>query len=54
MFVNRRLLDANIRKDGAPLEEAKTLLSELREAWNQIADTTPIKEAGSTGLNIEG
>lgn len=54
MYVNRQLLDANIRKDPEPLRQARRLLSELREAWSTIADTSKIKEGRQTGLNIEG
>ena len=54
MFVNRQLLDANIRKDVEPLQNARRLLSELRDAWSTIADTSKIKEGRQTGLNIEG
>ncbi len=54
MFVNRQLLDANIRKDVEPLQNARRLLLELRDAWSTIADTSKIKEGRQTGLNIEG
>jgi flagellar protein FliS len=36
-YANRRLLDGNVRKDRAPLEEVKRLLGELRDAWDGIS-----------------
>lgn len=35
-FINRRLVEANVKKDTAPLGEALNLLQELRDAWAQI------------------
>ncbi|NLM46518.1 MAG: flagellar export chaperone FliS [Firmicutes bacterium] len=32
-YMHRRLLDANIKKDMAPLEEVAGMLSELRDTW---------------------
>jgi flagellar protein FliS len=56
VFMNRRLLDGNIKKDKAPLEEVKTLLIELRGAWAEVADKAGLS-AGSNqtrGVNIAG
>jgi len=56
VFMNRRLLDGNISKDKAPLEEVKTFLSELRGAWAEVADKAGVS-TGSTqggGVNIAG
>ena len=56
VFMNRRLLDGNIKKDKAPLEEVKTLLLELRGAWAEAADKANVP-AGSQqirGVNIAG
>jgi flagellar protein FliS len=47
VFMNRRLLDGNIKKERAPVEEVRTLLSELRGAWAEVAD----KAGASVGLN---
>jgi flagellar protein FliS len=52
-FVNRQLMDANLGKDRKPLETARSLLAELREAWNAIADTKPPSERRQ-GINIAG
>lgn len=35
-YHNRRLLEANIRKDVAPLIEVERLVRELRDAWAQM------------------
>ena len=56
VFMNRRLLDGNIKKDRAPLEEVRTLLTELRGAWAEIADKagTPAGSNQIRGVNIAG
>jgi flagellar protein FliS len=55
-FMNRQLLDGNIRKDPAPLAVVKKLLSELREAWDEISTRKGLEEnaAPATGVNIAG
>lgn len=55
-FMNRQLLDGNIRKDPAPLVVVKKLLSELREAWDEISTRKGLEEnaAPATGVNIAG
>jgi flagellar protein FliS len=35
-YMNRRLLEANIKNDTRPLSEVVTLVKEVREAWNAI------------------
>jgi flagellar protein FliS len=56
VFMNRRLLDGNISKDKAPLEEVKTLLTELRGAWSQAVDKAGSGSGSvqSGGVNIAG
>jgi flagellar protein FliS len=55
-FMNRQLLEANIRKDRAPLEVVKKHLSDLREAWEEISTRKGLEESGSaaSGVNIAG
>lgn len=36
-YMQTRLVEANVRKETAPLEEVERLLQELREAWEQIS-----------------
>jgi flagellar secretion chaperone FliS len=38
-YITGRLLDANVKKDPAPIDEAIRLLRPLRDAWAQIAAT---------------
>ncbi len=38
-YMMRRLLEANLRDDGSMLDEVAGLLTELKEAWDAIADT---------------
>ena len=40
-YMSSRLLTANLKNDPAILEEVQRLLTELRDAWNAIADTPP-------------
>ncbi len=56
IFMNRQLLDANINKDKAPLESVKKMLSDLREAWAEVAKKTggKIAENNGGGVNIAG
>jgi flagellar secretion chaperone FliS len=53
-YANRRLLDGNVRKDGAPLEEVKRLLAELRDAWAGISARKGLADHAvpSGGVNI--
>jgi flagellar secretion chaperone FliS len=39
MYINQRLIDANIKKNEEPLLEAKKYLLELREAWEKAGKT---------------
>jgi flagellar protein FliS len=55
-FMNRRLLDANVKKDPAPLTEVKSHLGELREAWDEISTRKGLEEntTPASGVNIAG
>ncbi|HTZ50048.1 MAG TPA: flagellar export chaperone FliS [Spirochaetia bacterium] len=55
-FMNRRLLDGNLKKDPAPLAEVKKMLGDLREAWEEISTRKGLEENGTpaTGVNIAG
>jgi flagellar protein FliS len=56
VFMNRRLLDANIKKDKAYVEEVKGLLLELRGAWAEVADKSGVSVGSNQGggVNIAG
>ena len=55
-FMNRRLLDGNLKKDPEPLSEVKMLMGELREAWDEISTRKGLEEntTPATGVNIAG
>lgn len=55
-FMNRRLLEGNLKKDAEPVAEVKKLLGELREAWDEISTRKGLEENTSpaTGVNIAG
>ena len=36
-FVRDRLLDASVRQDARPLDDALRVLTNLREAWGQVS-----------------
>ncbi|MRW89540.1 flagellar export chaperone FliS [Duganella sp. FT80W] len=38
-YMSNRLLTANVNNDASIIEEVQRLLTELRDAWNAIADT---------------
>ncbi|MGB4006908.1 MAG: flagellar export chaperone FliS, partial [Halanaerobiales bacterium] len=54
-YMNRRLIQANIRKDPALVDEVINLLSSLKESWEEAISkvrSQVLQNAG--GLNIEG
>ena len=55
-FLNRQLLEGNLRKDPAPVTVVKKLLTELRDAWEEISTRKGLEEnaAPATGVNIAG
>jgi len=36
-YITRRIMDASMKQDAAPLDEARKLLTTLRDAWQSIA-----------------
>lgn len=44
-FMYRRLVEANIRKDKAPIGEVLSLLEQLRQTWSEVINTTPAAAA---------
>ncbi|MUG23700.1 flagellar export chaperone FliS [Paenibacillus macerans] len=46
-YINRQLLQANVKKEAAPAEEALGYLLELREAWVQAAKLTGATAEGA-------
>ncbi len=55
-FMNRRLLEANLKKESAPIAEVKKQLGELREAWDELSSRKGIGERAdpASGVNIAG
>jgi flagellar protein FliS len=56
IYMNRRILDGNIRKDKVPLQEVRQLLGELRGAWAVVAEKagSSVRSGESGGVNIAG
>ena len=55
-FMNRQLMESNMKKDPGPLSTVKKHLSELRDAWDEISTHKGMEEKGGTvsGVNIAG
>ena len=54
-YMSRRLIQANIRKDPGLVDEVITLLTSLKESWEEVIGrvrSQVIQNAG--GLNLEG
>lgn len=52
-YMTRRLLEANLRNDPAPLEEVDTLLGTIEEGWSGIK--SPVTGAGAhASVSIAG
>ncbi len=53
-YCNRRLLEANLAKDPAPMEEVRRHLGGLREAWHTISTRKGLAErqVPAGGVNI--
>lgn len=44
-YIDYRLVQANINKDKSQLEEAKTMLQELRDTWVEAMKATKVQRA---------
>lgn len=53
LYFNQRLIDANLAKDPAALGEVRQLMSELREAWAGVENTS-YRENIPGGVNLAG
>ena len=55
-YMNHQLMDGNIRKDEKPVREVKKLLTDLRDAWEEISTKKGLETKGapSGGVNIAG
>lgn len=56
VFINRQLLEANIKKDTTPLAEVKDLLSDLKEVWVEVSKKNNLdgNYTDARGVNIAG
>ncbi len=56
IFMNRQLLDANVKKLIKPLEDVKRMLMELRAAWVAVSKRTDLESGpqNGNGINIAG
>lgn len=56
VFMNRQLLEANVRKSIIPLGEVKALLLELRSAWAEVSERRDLESRTGQGggVNIAG
>ncbi len=52
IFMNRQLLDANVRKLIAPVKDVKGMLMELRAAWAAISKRSDLESGAENGNNI--
>ncbi len=53
MYMKKRLIEANIKKDAEPLIEVRNYLIELRDAWEEAAKKVPMeKKDEEGGVNI--
>lgn len=49
-YYNRRLLEANLRKQSAPIAEVERLLGEVRNAWAEMLRGQGAATAGPAGV----
>ncbi len=47
-YMMRRLLEANLKNDAAILDEVASLMRELKEAWDAIADDPAVLASATT------
>ena len=53
MYIKKKLIEANIKKEAAPLIEVRDYLIALRDAWEEAAKKAPIeKKDDDGGVNI--
>lgn len=55
VYVTERLTEGRVKKDPAPIVEARSMMGELREAWAEIASTPkPASTTPRVGVNLAG
>lgn len=54
-WFNEQLMEGNLKKTNEPLIRVRDMMSEIRDAWNQIAGKTSVEGNGQQrGINIAG
>ena len=48
-YMNRRLIEANIKNDPAIIEEVEGLVTEFRDTWKEVIKITRQQQYGSVG-----
>lgn len=51
-FFNEQLVAANFKKDVQPLENVRSFMVELRDAWKEIAEKGTGPQRAGSGVNI--
>jgi flagellar secretion chaperone FliS len=51
-FINRRLIDANVKNDVKALEEAEELIVEFRDTWKQLIQVNRQKQHAGQGGRV--
>ena len=51
-FFTNQLVEANFKKEKEPLENVRSFLIQLRDAWKEIADKGAGPDRSSSGVNI--
>lgn len=49
-YMNRRLIDANIKNDKAILEEVEALVTDFRDTWKQVVQLNRQKQHSQGGM----
>ncbi|KAA0548797.1 flagellar export chaperone FliS [Bacillus sp. BGMRC 2118] len=48
-YINRRLIDANIKNDTAILDEVEGFVTEFRDTWKEVIQKNRQRQYGNTG-----
>jgi flagellar secretion chaperone FliS len=48
-YINRRLTEANVKNDGAILEEVEGMITEFRDTWKQVIQLNRQKQHAGQG-----
>ncbi len=54
LWFNEQLLEANLKKESRSVRIIAQQLTQIRDAWSQIAGTTNVQPQERSGVNIAG